>query len=269
MQHHGTAVPTGGLPGLSCSGSASAGLSDEVLAKSCRAGNREAFAEIYRRYVGPVRAYIGRRVPDRAAHEDLVQEVFAEALARLDGFRDDQPNAFRIWLYGAVARPVLAARGLARWREAQAIKGTIDELTRTGRRACAASGSDDLRPLPRELADAVAALPDRQRTVVELRYLEGLPVAQVADLMGMTVNQVTAYASKAVRKLGRPVGVTLVAPARDGTARVYATANGWGGYAYVTSADGSERRKYFHCTSREAAVARWAELSGADLEEVA
>jgi len=263
MQLHGTAMPG---PGLSAPVSPGEGPSDEVLAKAFRAGNREAFGEIYRRYVGPVRAYIRRRVPDRAAHDDLVQEIFAEALARLDGFRDDQPDAFRQWFYGAVARPVLRARGLARWREAEAIRGSVDDLMRGARHACGPVEAP--RALSPELADAVAALPERMRRIVELRYLEGLPVAQVAAIVGTTPNRVTASAAKAMRKLGRPAGVTLVAPARDGAPRIYRDANGWGGYAYVTGPDG-ERKQFFHTVTREAAEARWAELSGASMAAVA
>ena len=47
----------------------------------------------------------------------------------------------------------------------------------------------------------MAELPARQRAVVALHYLEDRPVAEIADILGMSVSAVTSSLSKARRRL--------------------------------------------------------------------
>ena len=51
------------------------------------------------------------------------------------------------------------------------------------------------------LKDALLALPPRKRAVLVLRYLEDLPEAQVADLLGCTVGTVRSQTHKAIAQL--------------------------------------------------------------------
>lgn len=255
MHNHRTAMPDR-------QEAAPAAPSDEALASAARGGDRQAFAELYCRYLGWVRHYVRERVADRSQHDDVVQDIFARALADLGSFHDDgEPHAFRIWLFGAIARRVLQEHGWRRWAQAQAVAGAAAEMWRLAQLACAPSEQPrELRP---DVAGRLDALSLRSRQIVELRYLEGLPVKQVATLMGLKPGVVTAAASLAMRKLGRPAGVSLVTQhKRNGTAPVYRTPNGWAGYAYVTGSDGTRYRKQFHCPTREAAVVRWADLTG-------
>lgn len=51
------------------------------------------------------------------------------------------------------------------------------------------------------LQDALRSLPARKRAVLMLRYLEDLPEAQVADILGCSVGTVRSQAHKAIRQL--------------------------------------------------------------------
>lgn len=51
------------------------------------------------------------------------------------------------------------------------------------------------------LQDALRALPARKRAVLVLRYLEDLPEAQVADILGCSVGTVRSQTHKAVSQL--------------------------------------------------------------------
>jgi RNA polymerase sigma-70 factor (ECF subfamily) len=237
-------------------------VSDEVLAKQARHGDREAFAELYRRYEPRVSGYVRRRVRESEQHdvEDLVQEVFAAALETLAEFRDDRPDAWCVWLFGVVARRTVRHHGWERWQQHQAERGAAEELWRDVRQACAPA---DDGALSEGIATAVAVLPRRQRQILELRYLEGLPLAQAARIMGLSPRSAGANEYAAMRRL-RPNGVTRHRQhKRDGTPSVSRDADGWRGYAYITGPDGKRVRKEFHHTTFEAAVARWAELTSA------
>src|SRR5689334_25436578 len=112
-------------------------------------------AEIEAAYRSSVHRYRGVAaaiVHDRDVAADLVQEAFASAVRRRSRFRGDGP--LEAWLWRAV---VNAALSHARRRPAPVV---VSEQVEPGR-------NDDVR-------DAVAALPERQRLAVFLRYFADL-----------------------------------------------------------------------------------------------
>jgi RNA polymerase sigma factor (sigma-70 family) len=52
------------------------------------------------------------------------------------------------------------------------------------------------------LQDAIRALPPRRRAVLVLRYLEDLPEAKVAEILGCSVGTVRSQTHKAVASCG-------------------------------------------------------------------
>jgi RNA polymerase sigma-70 factor (ECF subfamily) len=66
------------------------------LVQAVRAGDREAFAPLYREHVRAVQLAVRDQVRDPERMADAVQETFARALASLDKLRD--PERFRPWL---------------------------------------------------------------------------------------------------------------------------------------------------------------------------
>lgn len=239
------------------------GWTDEVLAKAVRLdGDREAFAELYRRYAGRVRGWaVNRRRRNAAEAEDLAADVFCEALAWLRAPEGD-PAAYRIgspfsnWLFGVVARDVDRRSRRAWWRHAKAIRWACEEVffaARDGR------GADPAGRLGGELGAAVAALPETDRRVIELRYADGYTIEAAAAALGISENQVRCASRRALRKLGR------AERHRPAGARIYQRPDGtWRGYVIVPGPviPGQSRpRKFFDCATRAEAEARGAELA--------
>src|SRR5262249_57105711 len=77
-----------------------ADASDEALVSLARNGDRCAFGALYERYARMVHGILLARVPPQVA-EDLLQDVFLQALPRLGSLRD--PTRFGGWL-AAIAR---------------------------------------------------------------------------------------------------------------------------------------------------------------------
>src|SRR5882757_11005693 len=73
---------------------------DEPLVKAAQGGDRAAFGQLYQRYVRMVHGILLARVPSSAA-EDLVHDVFLQALPKLTALRD--ASRFGPWL-AAIAR---------------------------------------------------------------------------------------------------------------------------------------------------------------------
>lgn len=108
------------------------------------------------------------------------------------------------------------ARACARWPRVQAMGSpggwvqtvALNQLRRSlRRRPTALTGVDekvalDEYALPdRALWAAVAALPERQRTAVVLRYVHDLPAEQIAAAMGIAVGTVGPTLTAAQRRL--------------------------------------------------------------------
>src|SRR5258708_37764132 len=75
-------------------------IDDEVLVRAAQGGDRAAFGQLYQHYVRRVHAILLARVPAAAA-EDLVHDVFLQALRNLAAMRET--SRFGPWL-AAIAR---------------------------------------------------------------------------------------------------------------------------------------------------------------------
>jgi RNA polymerase sigma-70 factor (ECF subfamily) len=87
------------------------GLDIADLVARAKAGDSDAYARLYRRYLDDVYLFAVTRLADRDAAEDATQAVFFRAFASLAQCRDNA--AFPGWLF-AIARNVVADRFRAR-----------------------------------------------------------------------------------------------------------------------------------------------------------
>src|SRR5262245_9955663 len=85
--------------------------SEAELVAAASAGDRAAYGRLYERFAPLVHGVLLARVP-RADVDDLVQDVFLQAMRRLSSLRD--PRAFAGWL-AAIARN----RARDHWRRGQ------------------------------------------------------------------------------------------------------------------------------------------------------
>jgi RNA polymerase sigma-70 factor (ECF subfamily) len=169
------------------------GTPDELLARRVQAGEREAFAELARRYLRPIHAVVGSFLSEPADVEDASQETFLRALEAIAGFDADRP--FAPWLY-QIARNVARNRldHRRRWRTEDA----GDDLAS----ASANPGVSVERTEIRSLVDGVLArMPDKRRTAFRLFDIEGYTSAETARLMGISEGTVRSHVHHARRTL--------------------------------------------------------------------
>jgi RNA polymerase sigma factor (sigma-70 family) len=196
----------------------------------------------------------------------MVQEIFTRALELLADYRDDdRPGSFGRWLFGVPARLAVGGYYRDRWEHTRGVR----EATRAAEMD-APTGPAPGPPLSADLADRVAALTPRCRQVVELRYIEGLPLERVAAIMGITPHNASGHAQRALRILGRPAGLLMLTPRKaTGTPGIYRTADGWHLAGWLTGPDGTQHRKNVYGKTREIVLSRWAEMTSGDLASAA
>ena len=147
------------------------------------ATDADAFEVFYRENLETVRRVVARRVADPHLAADLTAEIFVAAIESASSYRPDRgvPVA---WLVG-VARHVVAAE-LRRQSRDRAVVSRIsgrrlldgDSLTRIEERI-------DAERQARKLYHALAALPRRDRALMELVAIDGLSITEAAAVLGV------------------------------------------------------------------------------------
>jgi RNA polymerase sigma-70 factor, ECF subfamily len=118
--------------------------------------------------------------------DDVVQEALASAWRQRDRF-DPARGTPRAWLLALIADQARRSR-----RRGRRLPVPVDRIE---------PGAHEDQRIDHELAEAVGQLSHRQRLAVELFYYVGLPVADVAEVMGCAVGTVKSTLADARGRL--------------------------------------------------------------------
>jgi RNA polymerase sigma-70 factor (ECF subfamily) len=152
------------------------------------------FAELYELNFDRVYAYISRRVRDRSVAEDITAEVFHHALANVQHF-EWRGAPFAAWLFRIAANEI------------------ADRAVRLGREVSSAgdlAGGED----PEEVEERarlfrfVRELPQDQRSVLEMRFVEGRSIRDISARLNRTEGAIKQLQFRAVRSLRERMGGT-------------------------------------------------------------
>jgi RNA polymerase sigma-70 factor (ECF subfamily) len=143
-----------------------------------------------------VRLQLGPRLRAKLDASDVVQQAILHAHERRDQFRGRTDGEWLAWLRTILANALASAmrRFEAKRRDPARERSLEAELERSSSRLEELLAADQTSPSARavrgedftRLAQALNRLPDDQRRVVELRYLDGLALAEVAEKIGRT-----------------------------------------------------------------------------------
>ena len=178
------------------------------LVQQAQNGDPEAFGKLYDRYVDQVYRYIAYRVASAAVAEDLTSETFLRALRRIGTFTW-QGRDVGAW-FTTIARNLVADHYKSgRYR----LELTTDDVTDSGS-APTIEGPERavLEGMTNKvLLQAVKQLNAEQQECIVLRFLQGLSVAETAQVMGKNDGAIKALQYRAIRTLGRilPEGIEL------------------------------------------------------------
>jgi RNA polymerase sigma-70 factor (sigma-E family) len=143
-----------------------------------------SFMELYeQQYLAMVRLAVALTGSEAAA-EDIVQEAFVRVHARWD--RIDLPLPY-------LRRAVVNACRSARRRATR--ERTVLGIQRVPANSLEAD----------ELFDALAMLPPRQRAALVLKFYEGLPQAEIADVLGCREGTVASLVHRGLAGLRRVI----------------------------------------------------------------
>lgn len=161
-----------------------------------RDGDEQALAHVYDQHGSLIYSYCVRRLGPDAAR-DVTQEVFVSAWRARHRF-DPSRGPMRAWLMGITKNKI------------------IDLLRKQGRRPEVAHGADveqesdavdgiqtDRMADRMVLAAALAELPDRARSVVELSFYQQMTHPEIAEATGLPLGTVKSDIRRSLLKLRR------------------------------------------------------------------
>lgn len=170
-------------------------VSDAILARQAQAGERAAFAALYRRYLPRIYRYFYVRTGAVQPAEDLTSQTFVAALESLPRYRER--GTFAAWLFAIASR---------RYADACRIQATVPLQV-----ADDAWDPPDPAPLPEtalvhaermaSLAQALRALSPDRAQVVALHFFGGLTHKETARAMGRSGIAVKSLINRALRDL--------------------------------------------------------------------
>ena len=180
---------------------------DTRLVEAVRAGDPEAYGQLYDRWYDRVFALARRITRDDDAAADVVQDTFLSAWTRLDGLRD--ADAFGGWLLRIARNRALDGTRTGGREQLEAVDVVSDRADDAGDRlaslddpeAMAADG--ELRTL---VAEAAEALGERDATALDLHLRYGLEPAEIGEVLDLNRNAANQLLHRVRDRLGTAVG---------------------------------------------------------------
>ena len=151
------------------------------LLSQVRAGDADAWGELYRRYAPAMFRFCRRLLPAREDAEDATTEIFMKVRQKLGTYDSSRP--FTAWLYKVASNhcwDTLRRRHIRQDLET----GGVDDLplehpdpNQLQRMEAEHSG--------KEVRDGLARLPDRARAALVLRYFADMSYEEIAETLGV------------------------------------------------------------------------------------
>ncbi|MXG89832.1 sigma-70 family RNA polymerase sigma factor [Nocardioides sp. YIM 123512] len=175
-----------------------------ALVELARGGDADAFGMLFDHYHGPVYRFLFYRTRSAALAEDLTSETFLRALRNMPRFRW-QGKDFGAWLM-TIARNLATDHfkaGRTRLESTTEDMGVHDDATEGPEEAVLASLTHEV------LLKALAELPTEQRDCLVMRFLQGMSIAETAEVLGRSEGAVKQLQLRGVRNLAKlmPEGI--------------------------------------------------------------
>jgi RNA polymerase sigma-70 factor (ECF subfamily) len=190
--------------------------SDRLLIQQIRDGDSRAWETLIARYEGRLLAFVHRRLRDRSASEDVVQETFVGFLNSLPNF--DDRRELQTYLFTIASHKLtdhLRRSGRHPLRSlSEASSDLLDQQFDPNPTASSAIRSGERRELESQaivrcLGQMVRSWQERgdwmRLKVLELLWVKGVPNREVAALLGIGEQQVANFRFAAVKKLSEQI----------------------------------------------------------------
>ena len=180
---------------------------DVKLIHKILSGDDAAFGILVEKYQKSVHALVWRKIGDYHYAEDIMQDAFLQAYKKLSTLKD--PNQFAGWLYVIANRLCIDWMRKQKWMREQ--KFVMQSLENTRPEEIEQSSythhvSEQLKTERTEHCHALVKkllekLPESERTVVMLYYLDEMTTKEIGKFLGVSVNTIASRLHRARKRL--------------------------------------------------------------------
>jgi len=180
---------------------------EDQLVSRCRAGDLDAFAQVYERYERQVFRYAYHLLGHRDDADDIKQETFLKAYQAIGSFRSEA--SLQTWLLKICGN--LCRDRIKSWDRRKVIYDSTLREESLGQHAI---GEDPLeiverRQMTETIFKALRGLPPAQRELIVLHEVEDLSYEEIANILGCTRTSVKLRLFRARRSLKERVASLL------------------------------------------------------------
>ena len=165
-----------------------------ALVERATGGDYEAFGELYSIYLERIYRYVFYQVRDKMTAEDLTEEVFLKAWKSIGSCRGKE-QTFSAWLYRIAHNHVID--NLRRQRKYVTTDTDIEALAVNSDLAVEEEGKLDRQ----EMLDRITDLPQNQKQVIILKFIEGLDNQEIGQVMGKSQGAIRVLQMRALAAL--------------------------------------------------------------------
>jgi RNA polymerase sigma-70 factor, ECF subfamily len=163
---------------------------DQELLALIQDGSHQAFAELVKRHTERFYRLAYRYVQNRETAEDLVQDAFLRLWENPAIWQPDRNSKFTTWFYRIVVNLCLD------WQKKKRPMPMGEDLPLADERESADEAMIRMQE-QRLLENEIAALPERQRTALNLCFDEGLSNQEAAEAMGVNLKALQSLIMRA------------------------------------------------------------------------
>src|SRR5262245_7687037 len=157
--------------------------------------DREAFSQLYERFSTLIFTLAMRMLQIRSEAEDLLQEVFVQVWRQARSYSTERgsPEAWIINI--ARSRAIDKIRSIRRMERSFVLADARGQLGETVESWTAGS------EVPMTMNSALAKLPETQRKVLELAYLDGMTQTEIAERLAEPLGTINARMHAGIQRL--------------------------------------------------------------------
>ena len=153
--------------------------------------------QIYLEYRKKVMGYIRARIRSFADAEDLCEDVFEKIQRKLGDF-DESKASLNTWVFTITRNTVIDY--FRRSKPSEELDENLSDVSEVD------EGVLQNETLG-ELASALQALPEEMRAIIVLRYYDGKPLTEIAEIMGLSYGAVKLRHQSALVRLRKGMHV--------------------------------------------------------------
>jgi RNA polymerase sigma-70 factor (ECF subfamily) len=202
----------------------SGGSSVDDLLSEAATGDRSAIGRLLARYRSRLKrlvaARLDRRLAVRVDPSDVVQEALIDAERRLPEYLQDRAVGFFPWLWQLALQRLVTSRRVHLEADKRSVRRELAHHGLSAERWLGSIIQSDTSPSEHVIReedharaqDAIRALTDSDRTILELRYIQGLPFAEIADRLGIGIGAVKMRHLRAIERARAAIEHSVIDP---------------------------------------------------------